>query len=311
MMFSSRRDTGLPPWNLASLPGHAVAVRLAAGPVGMRARLARIEIVEGPEPHLARLERLAARLGLRREAVRLLLESGSYQFVQSELPQVPLDELRTALRWRVKDMLSHPVEDVTLDVVMSPEAEVRPASAYVVAAPNALLRERMLMLRPWNASVDIIDVPEMAQRNLADALEEPGRATAVLAITPAGCLLTASQAGELFFVRHFDLSCRSLNSSPAVRRDQFDRLVLELQRSFDVLERQQSARAVSALWVAPFAHAAELHGLLVESLYQPVKLLTLDALFDVDDCPLPPAPDHQAAILHALGLSLRDQEIRA
>ncbi len=309
MMFARRRKTAGSPYYLATQPGMAVALRLGLPHAGEKPHLLRLKFDESAQPPAGRLEALAGALGLRGDSLQLLLEPGSYEFLQTEVPQVPAEELKTALRWTVKDLLGQPLDDSTIDALLPVESAQRGAMAYVAAAPNELIRSRMLMFRPWNATLDHIGVAEIAQRSIADALEAEGRATAVLAITPTGCMLTASHAGELFFVRNFDLSCLSLNASESVRRDQFDRLVLELQRSFDVLERQFSSRAISTLWISPFAHAEELLGLLVESLYLPVRIINLAELVDTRECPLPVNPESQAALFHLLGMALGSQAV--
>jgi MSHA biogenesis protein MshI len=304
MLFSARKAAAQPPLNLASQPGVAVGVQLAGEAAALRPRLAQWRVCEVNGTSPARLERMARELGLRHTPVRVLLEEGEYQFLQAEMPQVPAEELRTALAWQLKALLRQPVEATTLDV-LAPKAESPRRSGFVVAAANQLVLERMLMFRPWNSPVRAIDVPEMAQRNLADRLEEPGRATALLSITPAACLLTVSHEGVLYFSRRFDLTTLSLSGNEAGRREQFDRLVLELQRTVDMLEHQFSFFSVSALWLAPFAHAYELLSLLIENFYLPVKAIDLNEIFDASACPLPADPDQLAALFHALGMALR------
>lgn len=305
MKFASGRKSSGTTWHMTTQPGLAVALGLAANGPGEQPGLKQVRVVEGTSTATARLETLAGEVGLSRDRVRLLLEPGSYQFLQTETPQVPADEVRTALRWRIKEMLAQAPDETGFDALLpAASAEARKPLVYLAAAPNERLRERMLMFRPWNSSVESIGVAEVAQRNIADRVEEAGRATAVLAITPSGCLLTASCEGELLFVRNFAISCQSVNTSESVRRDQFERLVLELQRSFDVIERQNSMHTLSALWLAPFAHAEELRVLLVEALYLPVKILNLADLVDTRDCALPAAPDTQAAMFHLLGFAL-------
>lgn len=305
MIFAARKAAAQSPLNLACLPGRAAAVQLASEVPAERPVLARVLVSRVRGTPAERLEQLARELNLRRAPLRVLLEAGEYQFLQTDLPQVPPEEMRDALRWRVKELLRAPVESVTLDVVMPQEDGGRLSNAYVVAAANALLRERMLMFRPWNSELRAIDVPELAQRNIAERLEEAGRATAVLAINAGGCLLTVSHKGVLHFVRSFDLTSQSLSPVEAVRREQFDKLVLELQRTVDVLEHQFSFFSVSALWLAPFEHADELLSLLIENLYLPVKAIDLAAIFDFGES-LPPADAEQQAVLFmALGLALR------
>lgn len=309
--FFGRRRSTQPPVNLASLPGCAVAVQLAELPAGGKPQLSLARYLASNAAPGVRLDQMAREIRLKGADLRILLDGMDYQFLQIELPAVPDEELRTAVRWQVKDMLRHPLDATTLDVLPPPDGGVaggRRLSGYAVAAADSLVRERMLQFRAYDADVAVIDVPEMAQRNLADSLEEFGRATAVLSVTPSGCLLTASRAGELYFTRNFELSTQNLAAAPLPRRDQFDRLVLELQRSLDVLEHQLSFLSVSALWIAPFAHSEELLSLLIETLYVPVRIINLADIFDCSRCPLPVEPDQQAALVHVLGMALRGVE---
>lgn len=310
MFFGAGRSREQCPLNLATSPGRVVAVQLASEAPAPRPVLALARVLEGGGSAAARLEQMAQALSLSRTPLRLLLEPDEYQFLQTELPNVPDEELKTALRWQIKEMLRYPLDAVSLEVIPPPADSLgqRRSNGFAVAAPQDLLRARMLMFRPWNSDVRAIDVVEMAQRNLADRLEEPDRGTAVLAITPGGCLLTASREGVPYFVRSFDLSSLSLQASESLRREQLDRLVLELQRSVDVLERQLSFLNVSALWLAPFAHVGELLALLIDTLYLPVKLIDLANIFDCSQCALPPDAEEQAALFHALGMALRGPE---
>lgn len=310
MVFDVSRRAAQMPVSMAALPGCAVGVQLARSPAGGKPCLGRVHHVASNATPTARLDLLAREMRLRKGRLAILLEGTDYQFLQIEPPAVPPEEMKTAARWQVKDMLRQPLDQTTLDVLPPPASTPpgRAQSAWVVAAGNALLRERMLQFRAYDSEVSVIDVPEMAQRNLADCLEEPGRATAVLSINSAGCLLTASRAGELFFTRNFEVSTRSLAASPSARRDQFDRLVLELQRSLDVLEHQYSFLSVSTLWLAPFAQCEELLSLLIENLYVSVKVVNLAEIFDCSACPLPEDTDRQAALFHVLGLALREAE---
>ena len=213
MMFGRRSRSSQASINLASLPGCAVAcaagerasVRQAASSVWRAISRAMWAATE-------RLDQMARELRLSGAHLSILLEGQEYQFLQIEPPAVPAEELKTAVRWQVKEMLRYPVDAVTLDVLPSPAdgLAARRPSAWVVVAPNNLVRERMLQFRAYNTDVAVIDVPEMAQRNLADRLEEHGRATAVLSINQSGALLTASREGVLYFTRNFELSTLSL-----------------------------------------------------------------------------------------------------
>ncbi len=301
--FKRRRQH---PVSLATLPGQAVAVQLAPGrdrPLLLQAR-----VLQSQAASTERLDLLARELRLKRAPLQILLEPGEYQLMQTEFPALPAEELRPALRWQVKDMLNQALDASTLDILPPPTlGGARRTQGFVVAAANALVRTRMLQFRAYDSEVTVLDITELAQRNIADRLEVPEHATAVLSITPAGCLLTVSREGELHFLRSFELG-GALAQDETARRERFDRLVLELQRSFDVLEHQFSFLSLSTLWLSPFAHAEELLGMLIDALYLPVKAIALADLFDCSQCPLPAEPAQQAALFHVLGLALRGLE---
>lgn len=304
-----RRSSSMSPVSMAVQPGFVAAVQLVgASDARPRLRLAQCQAISAAGSQ-QKLEAMARQIRLRRTGVRVLLDRSEYQLLQIEAPTVPPEELKTAVRWQVKDMLRLPVDEVTLDVAPPPEAPEggRRAMAYVAAASNDVVRERMLGFRVFDADVDVIDIPEMAQRNIADRLEEAGRGTAVLSVNGNGCLLTASRAGTLYFTRHFEMP-GGLSADAATRSEQLDRLVLDLQRSVDVLEHQYSWLAVSTLWLAPFAHADELLSLLIEHLYLPAREVQLAELFDCSECALPGDAAQQGALFPALGLALRADE---
>jgi MSHA biogenesis protein MshI len=304
--FAARHGSRHDPVCMATSPGFAAAAQVRHGPE--RPQLTQACVIDSRAPARDKLDALAENLRLRKAKIRLLLESDEYQLLQTALPQIPDEELAGAIRWQVKDMLRSPLEATTLDLLIPPQQAPRRAQGFVVAAPNAVLQERMLQFRSCKSSVEVIDIPELAQRNMGRLLQNGSHATIILSITSAGALLTASQDGVLYFTRNFELGAFSLAASVDARREQFDRLLLELQRSLDVIEHQYPQLTAPVLWLAPFAHVEELLTLLIDTLYLPVNAIALAELFDCTHCALPAEPIRQAALFHALGLALRTEE---
>src|SRR6059058_3400856 len=57
-----------------------------------------------------------------------VLGGGDYQIMSVEAPNVPRDEIKAAMRFRLKDILDFPVDDATFDLVdipLDPNAAVR------------------------------------------------------------------------------------------------------------------------------------------------------------------------------------------
>lgn len=303
--FGFKTTQGQEPVNIACQGGQVAAARVSISDGRPRLLEAVVETLAGNSAD--KLDAVSRTLRLKQADIRLLLDVGEYQFMQAELPQVEATELNNALKWQIKDLLKFPVEQSTLDVITTPSdtsAGTRRPSGYAVVAPNELILDRMLRVRTSRSHLNVIDIPEAAQRNIGSALEESGRATAVLSITENGGLYTVSRNGALYFTRNFDITLPALAVSAEARRALFDRLLLELQRSMDVLDRQFSFLSVSTVWLAPFDYCDELLSLLIESLDTPVKAVDLASLFQCGPDVLPVSANEQAVLFFALGLAL-------
>lgn len=149
--------------------------------------------------------------GLKGLHASFMLRIDQYQLLQIDTPAVPPEELRSAARYQIRDMLLTHVDDVTLDVVRVGDGkhQTNPHS-FVVAATNAVVRANMALADAMDWQVAVIDIEEMAQRNLQSALaraqEQHERANAALVLLPGQqALLTICANDELFYTRRFDV----------------------------------------------------------------------------------------------------------
>jgi len=257
------------------------------------------------------LEKLAKERHLNRYNCSFLLNSGEYQMLVVEAPNVPAAELKTAVRWRIKDMLDFAVDDATVDVLDIPadkNAQSRNRSLYAVAARNEVIKKRMADFDAARLPVSVIDIPELAQRNIASLLEDKGRGMALLSFDENGGLLTFTFDGELYSSRHIDVPLSQLNQQDSEQQRLFDRITLELQRSMDHFERQFSFITISKLMLAPLPPAINLEAYLANNLYLPVSTLNLDEVFDFSAVSgVGPAQRMQCFL--ALGAALRTEGV--
>ena len=145
-------------------------------------------------------------LGLKGYVTTVMLRPEQYQLLQIEVPAVPPEELRAAARYQIKDMVDVHLDDLTIDVMRQGDGQGRAASQlFVVAARNSVVREAMELAAAMQWDVAVIDVQDMAQRNL-QTLVEPERATATLVVGEGPqALLTISAGGELYYSRRLEL----------------------------------------------------------------------------------------------------------
>lgn len=259
------------------------------------------------------LEELAKELQVSRHQCSTLLAAGEYQLLSVDAPNVPPEELKTAIRWRLKDMLDFHVDDATIDVLdipMDKNAAGRSHSMFAVAARNQLIEQRQNLFSDAKIPLGVIDIPEMAQRNFSALLEPEGRGIGLLSFDAEGGLLTVTFSGELYLSRRIDVSLAQLEQSDAEQRNAcYDRITLELQRSLDHFDRQYHFITVSKLVVAPLGSSANgLQEYLASNLYLPVESLNLDSILDISKAPELANIESQQRYFMTLGAALRQEE---
>lgn len=256
------------------------------------------------------LERLRAARKLKSFACTTVLAPGQYQLVQLENPGVPDDERKDALRWRLKDVVDFPVDRASIDVLDIPGSAAaggRSAGVLVAAAAGDVVAARMALFASAKVPLQAIDLPELAQRNVAALFEEPNRGLAFLSLDETGGLLTLTHRGELYAFRRMDVSAPQLAEATGERQRQLlERVALELQRSLDTFDRQFSFVSVARLIVACTEVVDELQAVLAENLYLPVQLMDLEQVVDFPALPELRNPQRQAQCLTVIGAALRE-----
>jgi MSHA biogenesis protein MshI len=156
------------------------------------------------------LQRLQA-LGLKGGEAVVMLRPEQYQLLQIDTPPVAPEELRSAARYQIREMLDVHIDDVTLDVMKVGDGQQQGSEhLFVVAATNAVIRQVLDLGDALGWRVEVIDIQETAQRNLQTALSQQSgivpRAEAALVLANGQqALLTISANEELFYTRRLDL----------------------------------------------------------------------------------------------------------
>jgi len=214
----------------------------------------------------------------------VVLNSESYQTLLVEPPDVPDDELRSAIRWRLKDLIQLPVEQVVIDVFALPEDGTRgnKKMVYVVAADQQVITNIIAHVKQANLHLNAIDISELAIRNvtyasLPEDQKERGVAVAKLGVGSGNVLLY--RQGNLYLARTFSLDYKGglLDEVPQ------EALALELQRSVDYYERQMGQAPPSVIYVCGENVLEDKVGEVLRSSFAvPVEYLSLGAHADIE-----------------------------
>lgn len=254
------------------------------------------------------LKRLRKELDLDRYQCTTLLKNSQYQMFAVDAPNVPAAEAKNAVRWSLKDMIDYPVEAAMIDAVNIPGGDHagRAAQMLAVAARNDAIAATVKPFNDADIDLEVIDIPELAQRNVAKLLEEDGRGLAMLCFNDAGALLTFSCGGELYQARQIDVSLQDFASGVDVE-GRYDRVALELQRSLDNFDRQFRNVAVSRLIVSQVSDGPRLVEYLGANLAVPVSLLDLEQVVDFPGVPELRDPLRQSQCLQLIGAAMREE----
>jgi MSHA biogenesis protein MshI len=241
-----------------------------------------------------------------------MLNGGEYQMVSVEAPNVPPDELKTAVRWRLKDMLDFHVDDATIDVLDIPpdkNGAARTHMMFAVAARNSVIESCQTLFSTARVALSVIDIPEMAQRNISALLETLGRGLGMLSFHADGGLLTVTFNGELYLSRRIDITLAQLLDPDSEKRQAcHNRIALELQRSLDHFDRQFHFITIARLMLAP-SGAPGLHEHLATNMYMPVEAFELADVLDLGQQAELREEAQQQRFFLALGAALRLEEV--
>jgi MSHA biogenesis protein MshI len=156
------------------------------------------------------VKRLQA-LGLKGLTARAMLRPEQYQMLQIDAPAVAPEELRSAARYQIRDLLAAHTDDITIDVMKVGDGQEKGTPhLFVVAATNAVVRTVLELGDAMQWKLSVIDIQEMAQRNVQTLLAKRDarvdRATAALVLGEGPqAVLTISANEELYYTRRLEL----------------------------------------------------------------------------------------------------------
>src|SRR3954463_4960672 len=243
-----------------------IAVALVRKLDGQRPKVLRIVVEEAPlgfsDPVL---KKIIGEFELRKVPVTAVINANDYQIAQVQAPDVPRAELRAAARYSMRDAFDFPIDTATLDVFDLPEqtSSGDRKMCFAIATRDDAVEKMTGVFEKHFRKFDVIDIPELCQRNLAALLPQDAKGVAFLLIRDAFAQLGLTRRGMLYVTRRFefrergDLNGDSEEESHELPLDP-QMLSLELQRSLDYYESHFDETAIADLFIAPAGMRANL-----------------------------------------------------
>lgn len=285
-------------------------VLAVARQAGSRPELEQLSSFERDDKDVQALRRIAGQFDAASDALSTLLVAGEYQLLQTEAPDLQeRDELKEALRWKIKDMIDFPVDQATLDFFDVPQegaAAGRARQVFVAVAKNEVLRPKIELFQMARLPLSVIDIPEMGLRNIARLFEQQLRGLVLLNFTPMGGMLIFTFRGELCAARRIEVTLEQMETAEDGKlTDLFDRVALEVQRSIDNFERQFNTITLSRLVTAEMQSVPGMIDYLKSYLSIKVEPLDLAEVIDFPAIPELRNTRRQAELMPVIGASLR------
>ena len=275
---------------------------------GLRPAVVALEEREWDSADAKARERILKPLRLGQYRCTTVISQADYQMLLVESPNnVKREEMKAAVRWRVKDMIDYPVDGATVDVLDVPGGvgSQRPASLYAVVSKSDTLRQVIERFEAARINLEVIDIADTAQRNIAALYESPGRALMTLSFDQDGGLITVTSGGELYVSRRLDIAYAHVTGATAQRERAFDRVVVEVQRSLDHFERNFSHLSIERVLLAPMPEADALVARLAGQLQPKVGAMDLADVMDLPPVYLAAPADVRARWFRLIGAGLR------
>ena len=214
-----------------------------------------------------------------------VLDKSEYELELVETPPVEDDELREAVRWRLKDLISIPIEDTVIDIFPLPDDAYRGRMKmlYVVAVERAIIESKLKFIRSCGLDPKVIDIEEMALRNISLHLPDMEKGTiAILSLKENSGEILMFSHEDMYLSRSIEMGYASLmdnvdeehanhtqpesqneydlnfkiesqeyHSDEHDRLMMLDRFILDVQRSLDYYESQLGKGIASKVYLLP------------------------------------------------------------
>ena len=197
----------------------------------------------------------------------LTLQPTDYQLLRAEAPPVAADELRDAMRWRIKDLIDFPPDQATLDVFPMPSGRHGESGSvvYVAVARKERIKAKVELLRRAGVTVTAVDIAELVLRNLMARYPFDAEGAMLLRISRRQGATMIFRDRSLFISRDLNLGEEDLHNSvsleqwsdlldlPQEAQGHLDHIVLEVQRTLDYFESHFSLAPPKNLVMLPLA----------------------------------------------------------
>lgn len=209
-----------------------------------------------PNDQAAHLYELVKQYQLNTLPCNCVLHPGEYELIQIDAPEVPSQELSTALRWQIKDLIDFHIDDAVIDHIALPnEGASGKAQLLVIASKESVIRKYVDQLQSTGCNIATVDIAVQATRNIiCKQLENSSQdSIGLLNLWGETSKISVVYNQDVYINRASDIGLKSLefvNDEDINSQLILDSLALELQRTFDYYESHSRQAPISQIVIA-------------------------------------------------------------
>lgn len=264
-------------------------------------------MVAGAEGRSAALEKLVREHQLEGIQTCFVLSPMDYKLLLVEAPGVEPDEMAGAVKWKIKDLVGHPIDDMAITVFNVPEGAYRSQTdmVYAVAARKSRIRDIIDLVHGSELELSAIDIPELVMMNLTQACCDDSEGLAFLDLREDGSTLNLSRNGEIYLTRQLSTRVDNQIMNTPDWESIRERLVLEIRRSLEYFQSQMGQALVPKILIAPRSSDADaLAQELSRAMAIDVESMNITGFLQ---CQVEVAPALQQSCMLAIGGAMRQE----
>jgi MSHA biogenesis protein MshI len=216
-----------------------------------------------------------------------ILQSDQYQSLLIEALPVPANEFQAAIRWKIKDLIRFPLEDILVDSYPLPIKKPPNSQemTMIVVAKQSELKTGSDQLKKTGLNINKISIPEISLRNIAALYDQEDKSTALIYMQEKTSQLIITSKHLLHFTRRIEIGVdffltENQNVTDTEVSQKVDKLALEIQRSFDYYQSQwRQPLPARIIFSSVRSLPMDIAFLLSQRLTIPVEILNIENFF--------------------------------
>lgn len=182
-----------------------------------------------------------------------VLNPSQYSLLLVEAPKVPAEEMKQAVRWRIKELVDFNVNDAAIDIIHLPQDAFRGRQqmVYVVAAAHKVVEEAEKLVNGAGLKLRYLDIAELSLCNLLDGFDTESHGCALMYLSGGEGVLNLVKHNALYLSRKVKVDLNMIDTQDPLGSSAFNHLLLETQRSLDYYESQLGQAPATELLLLP------------------------------------------------------------